>query len=107
MYDYETVRAALVAEAEHTHAQYPQYRNHWDGYGLASITRRSKTKFGVAFEAGDIVLARPENNPADPYGGRESITCYSFRNGIDTSVLVRNVRRLDAADFPVARVSTR
>jgi hypothetical protein len=56
----EGLRAALVAEADTAHLQYPQYREHWDGWRVAEVTRRFRTKLGVAFEPGDLVLVSPE-----------------------------------------------
>lgn len=70
--------AALKAAADAEHVQYPQYKGHWDHYRLCRITRRVKTKAGVAFEAGDLAMVI---NEAD---GRR--LAYSNRNGIDTGV---------------------
>ncbi len=74
--------AAITVEA------YPHYLGHWDAWILVEITAQVRTKGGVAFEDGDVVLARPAGDDDSP-GFR---TCYSYRNSIDTSVPVDDVR---------------
>ena len=83
-----TTLAGLKAEAEAAHAQFPQYKGHWDGWKLARITRRIRTKLGVAFEPGDVVLAKDETIP-DPAGDQRAVVAYSFRNKADTSLPLR------------------
>lgn len=75
-----TTRAEVIEQAEAAHAQYPQYRGHWDGdeWVLVQFKRRVTTKLGDAFLPGDITLARMDD---DTYP-----TAYSLRNRIDTSV---------------------
>lgn len=68
----------IAAEA---HASYPQYRGHWDDHRwrLVQITNRVTTKAGVAFEAGDITIARRSWSRGD-------WIAYSIRNGVDTRI---------------------
>jgi hypothetical protein len=53
---------ALVARAEEQHAEHPQYRGHWSGpeWYVATVSKRVRTKMGVAFEPGDRTLVRAE-----------------------------------------------
>lgn len=97
------LEAQLRAEAEAAHAQYPQYAGHWDGWRVAVITKRIRTKFGVAFERGDHVLVSPDTRQervipkraTDPqFETRTVATAYSWRNRIDTSVDARYVQEL-------------
>jgi hypothetical protein len=76
---------ALAAEvrrvAEATHAQYPQFRGHWDGWKLGRMTRDLETK-GGHIVAGDIVLFRE----VDLAPLRPDLTVYSVRRGCDVAV---------------------
>lgn len=96
----ETMRAS----AEAAHAQYPQYAGHWDTWTAGTVTKRIRTKLGVAFEKGDEVLVSPEVReervtprgpdkflPYEQWPVKPFRTCYSFRNGIDTSVPAEKV----------------
>lgn len=91
------LRATIVAQAAERHAPYPQYAGHWDGqeWQLVTITKRVKTKLGVAFEAGEVALARADRVGGYPHPkGWTFVTAYSVRNGIDTSVRVEHTRPL-------------
>ena len=46
--------------AEAAHAQWPQYRGHWDGYRLATIvhTKNLKARSRGLWAVGDTVIAR-------------------------------------------------
>lgn len=81
----------IVEQAALAHAEYPQYDGHWDGpeWFLVKFTRRVRTKSGVAFEPGDVSIAR------SPEDGDEYPTAYSLRNKIDTSVDWDHFVRLD------------
>ncbi len=70
-------RAAAVA-----HAAFPHYEGHWSGeeWQIGVIGSRVRTKIGVVFEAGDVVLFKREG-----YGNTET-TAYSIRNGVDAAV---------------------
>jgi hypothetical protein len=74
---------------------------------VAEVTSRVRTKLGVAFEAGDLVLVSPEVwedrviprgpdkfLPYEQWPLKQFATAYSYRNGIDTSVPVAKVREI-------------
>lgn len=69
------------AQAEADMAQWPQYKGHFDRYRLVRVTRKVKTKLGVAFEKGDIAIALEAAHPCD-----YAVTVYSFRNKCDTGL---------------------
>lgn len=78
----------LKSQAEKQNEQWPQYKGHFDNYVLVTVTKRIKTKMGVAFEKGDMAIAVPAIKPhitTDPTW-RRFRTVYSFRNQIDTSI---------------------
>jgi hypothetical protein len=64
------------------HARFPQYAGHWSGdeWQVGTVGTRLRTKSGVAFEAGDLVLFKREGYQ------RVETTAYSIRNGVDTAV---------------------
>lgn len=78
------IRALIRALAEREHKGFPQYKGHWDGWALCRIGRRVKTKLGVAFEPGDLAIChRSEFRfPDAPW----TVTAYSIRNAVNTSV---------------------
>lgn len=82
----ETIR--LIAEQKH--AQYPQYRGHWDGWKLCVVTKNQKTKLGNAFYAGEIAMYNP--NEIRTHENGTFYTVYSVNNGVDTSVNAKNVK---------------
>lgn len=55
------VYATLVAEAEESHAQYPQYAGHWDGWVPARVKRDIKSRGATVARKGDVVLIDPES----------------------------------------------
>ena len=63
-------------------AQWPQYKGHFDNVSVCRVTRRIKTKMGVAFEAQDEALVFPPDADTTPGFSR----VWSFRNQIATSV---------------------
>jgi hypothetical protein len=83
----ETIRA----EAEAKHAQYPQYKGHWDGWFLIRMTRRVRSKLGVAFEKGEIALAKEDDFPDGP---RQMFVAYSRRNNVDTLIGFDKAKRV-------------
>jgi hypothetical protein len=91
------LRGTVERFAAEAHRIYPQYAGYWDGWTLARIRTRVVTKMGVAFEAGDVVLAKP--NPfvgwAFPIG--EEAAAYSVRNGINTAIREGQLDRIEAA----------
>jgi len=77
---------AVKAKAEGAHAQYPQYAGHWDGaeWIAVRIKRNVTTKMGLAFEAGEITIAKQPFRYGLYFG--DFYTAYSVKNEIDTSV---------------------
>lgn len=75
----------LTMDAVAAHIEYPQYKDHWDGWGLCRVEVRIKTKAGVAFERGDLALYKVErrDTPGEP---PIVVTLYSNRNGVDTQI---------------------
>ncbi len=98
----QTILHERKVEAEKDHQQYPQYQGHWDGWGLVQVTKKIKTKMGVAFEKGDIVLC----NFAVRFGLKLEAytTAYSFRNRCNTSIPLQATKGLVAPDFAHERI---
>ncbi len=97
-----TMRDVMVKRAETDMAGYPQYKGHWDKWVIGTVTKRLKTKLGVAFEAGDEVLVNPEVRSEKVAPRGKSLpyaewplklfrVCYSFRNRCDTQILAEDV----------------
>lgn len=97
--------SALRAQAQAQNAEYPQYDHYWDGWGIGVITKRVRTKMGIAFEPGDRVLLSPETReerviprgrnsrlPYDQWPVKTFATAYSTRNKINTTFLATSVR---------------
>ncbi len=94
----------LREKARTSHAQYPQYAGHWDGpeWVLVRVTRRIRTKLGVAFERGELALARrtpPETDSSLSPAilaemNRPSWTAYSVRNRADTQISLEAAREV-------------
>jgi hypothetical protein len=78
-------RAATVA-----HAAFPQYESHWSGeeWQVGVIGSRVRTKGGVAFERGDVILWHERTAEdicfAEQVGLPPHRTAYSIRTGVDT-----------------------
>jgi len=100
------IAAAIRAEANARHAQYPQYAGAWDDWHLVTVTKRISSRGGVAFEKGEIALCKPTTRmdkipvrgkslPYDEWPEVEFATLYSRRNGVNTAVRVRDVRRVE------------
>lgn len=74
---------AIRETAERDHAQYPQYRGHWDGWTAVKFRKVVKNKRGqVAFEPGDISIVSPDGTVA-----------YSWRKKIDLQVFPKEYAR--------------
>lgn len=82
----ESTYHLIVELAQRDHVQWPQYVGHWTGdeWKLGWVTRTVRTKGGVRFKAGDIVIYR-DRDPEDPYVP-ECATVYSVRGQIDCAV---------------------
>jgi hypothetical protein len=92
-----TIRDAIVAIANNHNAAYPQYAGHWDGseWYAVRIVKDVKTKLGLAFQAGEVTIARADRG--DGYAhpkGWTFLTAYSVRNKIDTSIRTEYARPL-------------
>jgi hypothetical protein len=86
--------AALKADAEKAHAQYPQYNGFWDGYRLGRVKKTIKTKMGVAFEPGDLAMIGAfKADPIDP-SLNNCVAVYSNRNSCDTVIRKSDVEIL-------------
>jgi hypothetical protein len=81
----------LKSQAAKQLEEYPQYLGHFDKYILVLVTKRIKTKLGVAFEKGDIAIAVPTTHDA---AGRRFRFVYSNRNAVDTSVPEADIKLL-------------
>ena len=94
----EILKREIRDEAASAHAQYPQYVGHWDGpeWRIARVTRRIKTKLGVAFEGCEFALVR-ERTPEEAELGITGYTAYSRSNGIDTSAPVNAIEILEVS----------
>lgn len=84
------LRNLIVAAADEAHEMYPQYAGHWNGpeWQLGEVARQVRTKSGVAFRRGDIVIFR-ERTEEELRAIPETagfVTAYSVRNGVDTSI---------------------
>ena len=55
---------AMIARAEATHAQYPQYAGYWDTWQAATVTRDIKSRGAVVARKGDRVLCNPVRREA-------------------------------------------
>lgn len=92
---YNALRT-LKRDASAVLAQYPQYKGHFDNYVLVRVTKRIKTKGGVAFEAGDVSIANPNTTVCESgrYKGRRFVTVWSARRMVDTSIKCQDVQFL-------------
>jgi hypothetical protein len=83
-----TTKQAIIEQAEAAHARYPQYAGHWSGeeWKLVKVNRRIVSKLGVAFEVGDVTIARPDPYDERDNAGRLLWFAYSTRNNVDTAV---------------------
>jgi hypothetical protein len=84
--ELKTLAAAQVA-------QYPQYAGHFDGYVLVKVKKTVKTKMGLAFESGEVAIAKPTTETIEDgrYKGKQTMTVWSIRNKCDTSVFAADV----------------
>lgn len=74
--------------------RFPQFVGHFEGWAIVRVGRTVKTKLGVAFEAGDVTLARFESAAERLDGGKATWVAFSFRNRCDTSIGTRSVEVL-------------
>lgn len=92
--DLAALREQLIEQADRQNTDYPQYAGSFDGgeWQVAQISRDVENKFGLAFAAGDLVLARPAAGLELEEGFE--FFAYSFRNKISTSVFAAQLELL-------------
>lgn len=86
----EWVADVIAGVADLAHAEYPQYDGFWNDrseWAIYRITEDVTTKFGMAFQQQDIVIASVVQEPG-------FITAYSVRNAVNTVIKSRMVVKL-------------
>ena len=73
---------ALKDKAMRQMSLYPQYDGHFEKYQLVLVDRDIRTKMGLAFEANEYAIMKPDRFPSMS----NYVTVWSMRNGCDTSV---------------------
>lgn len=84
-----TIREMIVTTAAEKHAAYPQYEGHWSGeeWQLGIVGEAIRTKLGLAFDAGDVVLYKLTSAQEMVQGSDGAfVTAYSVRNGVGTRI---------------------
>ena len=96
-------RTVLIAQADADLGHHPQYKGYWNDWAVGTVTRKVRTKLGVAFEKGDVVLVSPkiETNkvpvrgkslPYAEWPTKSFAVCYSFRNKCNTQIDAKSVK---------------
>ena len=76
-------RGAIIKKAKSQVADWPQYCQHFGKeYRVGVILNDVTTKFGLAFEKGEMVIAKQEPG----YIGPRTIFAWSIKNKIDTAI---------------------
>lgn len=80
----DVMAAYIAAIAEEAHNRHPQYDGHWHGdqWQVVIMTDQVVTVLGVAFEPGDITIAR-----RSAFTTCNEWVAYSIRNATDTVVV--------------------
>jgi len=105
LYPEVTLLVASKAAARAAHEDFPQYNGYWDGpeWVLVRMNRRVKTKMGVAFEKGEVALARktpkePDSANLSPAARAElnkpSWEAYSVSNRCNTRLSVKAAKEV-------------
>lgn len=96
------LRQCLTVQAAEQVKLYPQYRGHFDAYRVVQITKLVKTKMGLAFEKGEMAIARPEIRHFFRPDGTQglSVTVWSMKNRCDVSVPAKHVEITDGLFDP-------
>ncbi len=81
----EIVRLSLIGAAASQMAAYPQYAGHFDGYQVARATKTVKTKMGLAWNKGELLIYKTESRDIGR-GPEICFTAYSVRNRCDTGI---------------------
>ncbi len=86
----------LVVQAEEQLSRYPQYNGKFrtPGWKRLTITRQVRTKFGIAFEKGDVVIGRFEEFD-DGETKQIRMFAYSWRNKISTLIKESHFKVID------------
>lgn len=91
MQSVEAAREYIRRAAAVAHAAFPQYEGHWSGeaWQVGVIGSRVRTKGGVAFERGDVILWHEPTADDIRFAEEDGLpphrTAYSIRNGVDTA----------------------
>jgi hypothetical protein len=91
------VRKLITDAAYERVTEFRQYDGHWDGdeWQLGRCQGNVTTKMGQAFLADDVILWRERKNDFHDETTASYVTAYSVRNGIDTAIPAKRVRKLD------------
>lgn len=83
----DMVRNTTIGISDAWHAQYPQYKGHWDGaeWRLCQAKYDVTTKGGPAIRKGDVTIARAEVRMLFA-GGPQYVTVHSLLTQTDTSI---------------------
>lgn len=92
------IREAIYAAIDAELGQYPQYKDHARTWALGFITAPTRTKRGIAFRTGDVVLyTTRDERMGDVTDG--FVSAYSVRNGVDTSIPVNTIEPLATTTY--------
>lgn len=81
------IRGAIQEAFDAALGEFPQYASHLNGWRLGFIRSPVRTKLGLAFATGDVVLYRDQDERAIEVGCDPTFkTAYSVRNAVDTSI---------------------
>lgn len=87
----QDLRAELIAQADAAHSQHPQYKNHWDNWGLARIKRKITTRSpDWDLEEGMVVLLEP----LPPGWNPAYRTVYNSKSHCDSMVPASRIEEL-------------
>lgn len=93
---------ALKAHAAAQLAALPQYNGHFKDYVLVVVKQRTVTKLGLAFEKGEVAIAKPEMHTSPNRWMSQNFRfrfVYSIRNRCDTSLPERDVEVLNSEPY--------
>ena len=92
------IKTELIAVAMSTHAQFPQYHGHWDGWVVAKAGPSGCTnRFGDGAEPGEHLLLDPASIAYSEHVGRVCVTVFlsaAYSGGCDTVVFADEVEVL-------------
>lgn len=82
--DPEACRRYLIGLAANQMVQYPQYKGKFEGYMLGRMRTDLRTKMGLAFRKGEMVIYDPKVERG--YGGALNFSVWSMANKISTQI---------------------